>query len=1308
MDLNYPPGPAAVPADLTQPSAAYKRHAWLAMLGLAGFIALYFALSAWFAWTAWRLLGGMFGPSGNFELWGFVAGVCAAFLAVFMLKALFFIQHRYQIEDLEVTREQEPRLFEFIDRLADEARAPRAHKVYLSPRVNAAVFYDLSLLNLIIPSKKNLEIGLGLVNVLSLGELKAVLAHEFGHFAQRSMAVGRWVYIARQIAGHVVARRDILDKLLRQLSRLDLRVAWVGWILSMIVWSIRSMMDVLFRVVLLAERALSRQMEFQADLVAVSLTGSDALIHALHRLHSADDAWDKTLSFANDEAAKERRVTDLFAVQTRIIERMREILNQPDYGVVPPVPDGAPHAHRLFKSALAQAPRMWSTHPPSSDREHNAKLRYVPAVVDQRPAWELFSDAPALRETMSAHILRNGEKLATTPMETTLENLEKDYGRPYLDRKYRGIYLGRSPVRHATTVAGLYGPEPAADQLIAALNALYPESLAGRVEQLNDKLEQKHAFEALRDQVAEAPGGIIRHNGVELRRKDLPGVIAQLTREIEEIRGGIEAHDRDCRTAHLAAAKTLGKGWPEYLRGLAAVLHYADHSEANLRDAQGYVGNIYSVVTADGRVSSSELSRLVAGCQELYRPLHDIYGQRSQLILDRTLLRRLETDGWLSMIEEFKLPGPDRENMSEWIGVIDSWIGGALGPLSAVRGAALEQLLLAESQVAKFVRENMPPADAPPPSTVPPDYVTLLPGNERPRQKRLDWWDRFQTADGVLPMIARSAVAVGVVGGVVVLSGFVGTSTLTIYNGLARPVIVAVGDHLVNVAPHQPLSVSVPASGKIKAYTTTVDERVIESFEEESTGANVKYVYNIAGAAPLVEWTAEYHLVTVPGAGPGNTRDRFLGNPRWLTTHVDYVFEDPPQQIKISGSLETRDALRAAVNAPPWNQADLIKDEKARSDLILAHVRWDDSNASGYGEWLALARQSPEFSEVFAQRLEQSPDDVVLLRFEQDTNTGSKHEEVCASHRARAAAAPSNANLQYLAIRCLANGPQQDAEFFAAQKKWPDNPWLGMAAAHHLAASGEYTKALGLYEKVRTQLPSMGDYLVITTARLRRLADNRELPQMIDLLRASPTLQMYAAIETSNEVRGTPIESYAQLARGDLAEAVTSAKKFPENRAILTLVAASDGATPQMIADAFAQQVDEQAQLEDMFTMYALAVREGRDPAPYLAQVNTRGAEVGKLASVFLDDLRRGKDPEQARALLKGIDLRLQLQLMNAGVVMLGERAPRAWRAEVSRGLFIGERGYFAPTTSEPSVAPAQRAQPRDSKSARILSSPVS
>lgn len=770
MDLVYPPGPTAVPPNLTAASAAYKRHAWFAMLGLGGFIVIYLGMAAWFGWTSWRLLGGAF-RGEDISLWGWVAGGCAAFLAIFMLKALFFIQHRHVIDDIEVTREEQPRLFEFIDRLADEARAPRAHRVFLSPRVNAAVFYDLSLLNLIVPSKKNLEIGLGLVNTVPLGELKAVLAHEFGHFAQRSMAVGRWVYISQQIAGHIVARRDVLDKLLQQLSRLDLRIAWIGWVLSLTVWSIRSLMDILFRGVVLAQRALSRQMEFQADLVAVSLTGSDALIHALHRLGAADDAWDKTLSFANGELAHKRGVKDLFAVQTRVIERMREILGQPNYGGVPPMPETSRERHRVFKDEMAQPPRMWSTHPPSCDREKNAKQRYVPASVDERSAWELFADAGAVRERMSAHVLREAEVTATPEMAESLANLDKSYERAHLDRAYRGTYLNRSVVRGAASVEQIFGAEPADAR--AALGALYPESLARQMERLGDLSEEKHALTALRDQVATAPGGVIRHRGSELARAELPAAITSVERELAGAQEAVTAHDRQVRATHVAAARLLGNGWPEYLQGLAAALHYADHSEANLRDAQGLAANVYGVVTADGRVSSSELDRLVKVCHELHGVLKTVYDQAPAVHPDATLLERLEVKAWPEALEEFKLGPPHRDNMGDWLNVIDGWVNAACGALGALRAASLEQLLTSERRVSQAVREGGALEAAPAPSAMPESYATLLPGAERKRQKKLDWWDRFHTADGAVATIAKLAVAATIVGGVMVIGATV-------------------------------------------------------------------------------------------------------------------------------------------------------------------------------------------------------------------------------------------------------------------------------------------------------------------------------------------------------------------------------------------------------------------------------------------------------------------------------------------------------------------------------------------------------
>ena len=561
---------------------------------------------------------------------------------------------------------------------------------------------------------------------------------------------------------------------------------------------------------------------------------------------------------------------------------MREILNQPTYGAVPPLPANARDSHRVFRSELALPPRMWMTHPPSSDREHNAKQRYVAAPVDERSAWDLFADAQKLKERMSSHVLRDAT-VEPTPMTATFENLEKLYGRAFLDRRYHGIYLNRSPVRHARDVQELYGVLPTGEEVSRSLDSLYPASLAKDVEQLNEKLEQKHALEALRDQVAQAPGGIIQHNGEKLRRGDLPRVIAVLEREIAGVRTTIEVHDKLCRSAHLGAAQTLQKGWPEYLQGLLSVLHYADHTQANLRDAQGYVINIYNIVTADGRVSSSELTRLIDGCDQLYAVLNGAYEEIPQVTLDRTLLRRLEVESWSAMLEEFKLPPPNRENIGDWLNVIDGWVGGTLHVLGCLRDAALEQLLLAESQVAKFLRDGVTPADAPPPAKVPRDFRRLMPGNERPRQKRLDWWDRFQTADGVVPAIARSSVALGIVGGVVVLGANFGTSSVTVFNSLALPLSVEVGDAKVRAAPFTPVTVEVPQSGKVTVRTLTAKGELIETFDEELDGANARYVYNVAGAVPLVEWTAVY---TSSAFGRQPPKERPLGNLRWSVTHV--------------------------------------------------------------------------------------------------------------------------------------------------------------------------------------------------------------------------------------------------------------------------------------------------------------------------------------------------------------------------------------------------------------------------------------
>jgi len=303
MKSLYAKGSQNIPEGFTKPTPSFKKHVWLSVLGLLFFIIIYIALIIWFGRSAYYSF-----LDGD-TLWHYLLAGCYAFLCLFMIKSIFIFKKREK-NPLEhyITKEEEPVLFDYLYQLADEAGAPRPKKVFLTPRVNASVSYDLSILNLILPSKKNLEIGLGLMNVLSLGELKAVLAHEFGHFAQRSMLLGRYVYVAQQIVIQIINKRDFFDSFLAGISRIDIRIAWIGWILSILVWAIRALIESCFSIVMMAERALSREMEFQADLVAVSLTGSDALIHALYKLQVADEAYNHALSIVNTKLNEEKAI----------------------------------------------------------------------------------------------------------------------------------------------------------------------------------------------------------------------------------------------------------------------------------------------------------------------------------------------------------------------------------------------------------------------------------------------------------------------------------------------------------------------------------------------------------------------------------------------------------------------------------------------------------------------------------------------------------------------------------------------------------------------------------------------------------------------------------------------------------------------------------------------------------------------------------------------------------------------------------------------------------------------------------------
>jgi Zn-dependent protease with chaperone function len=433
--LLYPPRPAGIPPDLTTPSKRYRWQVLVVLISLFLFLVLYLAMIGGAAYlfyasllyrVEWDVTGAL--------IWKGMALLGCGLLLVFLLRGLF---RRSQTESellVEIVEKDQPTLFAFLRRLCEELKAPFPHHVFLSPEVNAAVFAHTSILSLFLPARRNLLIGLGLVNALNLTEFKAVLAHEFGHFSQKSTRLTRYVYTANPIMADIVYRRDWLDRLVARAGERLLRIAAVVLetaavdlritlllavpIVLVVVlalplllplfclWLFRILLEGLYKAINFQNLSLLRQMEFNADLVAASVTGSDAPVHVLVRLQFATE----TLAFTRDELASAADhgvyTRDLFYHHSRAAEYLRQYLKDPRRGDPPPLPEDPSVPSQVFRPENRDVLPMWATHPPHYEREQNLKRRYLRSTFDGRSSWILFREPETVRARVSERFYR--------------------------------------------------------------------------------------------------------------------------------------------------------------------------------------------------------------------------------------------------------------------------------------------------------------------------------------------------------------------------------------------------------------------------------------------------------------------------------------------------------------------------------------------------------------------------------------------------------------------------------------------------------------------------------------------------------------------------------------------------------------------------------------------------------------------------------------------------------------------------------------------------------------------------------------
>ncbi|PQJ69693.1 M48 family metalloprotease [Polaribacter butkevichii] len=366
----------------------------------------------------------------------------------FIIKFLFKSNKKDLSHLTEIHRTEQPELFKLIDNLVEEIGTPFPKKVYLSPEVTAAVFYDSSFWSMFFPIKKNLQIGLGLINTITEIELKAILAHEFGHFSQKSMKVGSYVHNFNQIIFNMLYDNDSFDKAARSWGETSNYFAIFVMIGLEIVKGIQWVLKQLYNYLNKSYMALSREMEFHADTTAASITGYKPLKDSLLRLDLAEVAFNGVLSHYDSKVIDNIKSKNIYAEQSYLVNFLAkkdkiEIKN------------GLPFIklndlNRYNKSKL-NIEDQWASHPTIEQRVKNLEATdFKKEIQNFNLAGNLFRNLLELQEKLTEKIF-NDIKYEAKPVYSSLENFAEEIQKTYIDNTfpeiYNGYYDNKNPVK---------------------------------------------------------------------------------------------------------------------------------------------------------------------------------------------------------------------------------------------------------------------------------------------------------------------------------------------------------------------------------------------------------------------------------------------------------------------------------------------------------------------------------------------------------------------------------------------------------------------------------------------------------------------------------------------------------------------------------------------------------------------------------------------------------------------------------------------------------------------------------------------
>jgi Zn-dependent protease with chaperone function len=403
QSYDFPPMPVGAKEEMIEPSSEFKKEVFKVGWSILFFCVVYLALiisasilAIACAYAGFYLIITL--PKFITIMIGFGMIGLGIMVLYFLLKFIFSKKKNDLSGMIEIKEADHPKLFSFIKKLTKETQTPFPKKIYLSPDVNASVFYDSSFWSMFFPIKKNLVIGLGLVNTVNISEFKAILAHEFGHFSQRSMKLGSYVYNVNKVIYNMLYENEGYGNTLDQWANTSSYFAVFASLTIKIVQGIQWILQKVYGLVNKNYMSLSRQMEFHADSVAAYVSGSSHLISSLYRLEASGLCYNTVFNKYNGWSSESFKPKNVYPQHQLLMKYFGEEFNIPLKNNLLQM-----NAQSLafFNQSRIYIKDQWASHPSNEDREKHLLSLNVDTEAVEQPAWILFSNAELVQEKMT-------------------------------------------------------------------------------------------------------------------------------------------------------------------------------------------------------------------------------------------------------------------------------------------------------------------------------------------------------------------------------------------------------------------------------------------------------------------------------------------------------------------------------------------------------------------------------------------------------------------------------------------------------------------------------------------------------------------------------------------------------------------------------------------------------------------------------------------------------------------------------------------------------------------------------------------